>query len=123
MLLEFICLITGDRARTASSSVFSSYSSPPWLGFQKSNDFLAWRCENLFVNHSSPSPSYPPHHRPFTPVQPGYGIELFEDDYLFLPAADLRMDPASRPRPVSSVAFAYLGNALQLDHSIERRYI
>jgi hypothetical protein len=33
------------------------------------------------------------------------------------------MDPALGPRPVSSVAFAYLGNALQLDHSIERRYI
>jgi hypothetical protein len=55
-------------------------------------------------------------------VEPGYGVELFEDDHLLLlPAADLRMDPALRPRPVSSVAFAYLGNALQLDHSIERR--
>jgi hypothetical protein len=54
----------------------------------------------------------------------GYGVGLVENDYLFpLPAADLRMDPALRPRPVPSVAFAYLGNALQLDHSIERRYI
>jgi hypothetical protein len=69
-------------------------------------------------------PSYPPHHCPFTPVEPDYGVGLVEDDYLFLlPAADLRMDPALRPRPASSVTFAYLGNALQLDHSIERRYI
>jgi hypothetical protein len=43
-------------------------------------------------------------------VEPGYGVDLFEDDYLLLLAADLRMDPALRPRPVSSVAFAYLGN-------------
>jgi hypothetical protein len=85
---------------------------------------LAWCCENLFTHHSSPSPSYPPHHCPFIPVEPGYGVGLFEDDYLFLlPAADLRMDPVLRPRPVSSVAFAYLRTALQLDHSIKRRYI
>jgi hypothetical protein len=33
------------------------------------------------------------------------GLIFFEDDYLFLlPAADLRMDPALRPRPVSSAA-------------------
>jgi hypothetical protein len=33
-------------------------------------------------------------------VEPGYGVGLVEDDYLFLlPAADLRMDPALRPRP------------------------
>jgi hypothetical protein len=57
-------------------------------------------------------------------VEPGYGVGLVEDDYLFLlPAADLRMDPTLRPRLVSSVAFACLGNALQLDYSIERRYI
>jgi hypothetical protein len=44
-------------------------------------------------------------------VEPGYGDDVYEADYLlpFL-AADLRMDPALRPRPVSSVAFAYLGN-------------
>jgi hypothetical protein len=85
---------------------------------------LAWRCENLFAHQSSPSPSHFPHHCPFAPVEPGYGVGLVEDDYLFLlPAADLRMDPAVWPRPVSSVAFAYLGNALQLDHLIERRYI
>jgi hypothetical protein len=57
---------------------------------------------------------YSPHHCPFTPVVPGYGVYLFEDDYLFLlPAADLRMDPALRPLPVSSIAFAYLGDTLQ----------
>jgi hypothetical protein len=73
---------------------------------------LAWRCENLFAHHSSPSPSYPPHHCPFTPVEPGYGVDLFEDDYLFLlPAADLRMDPALRPRPVSSVALVTFYNS------------
>jgi hypothetical protein len=61
---------------------------------------------------------------PFTPVEPGYGVGLFEDDYLFLlPAVDLRMDPALRPRPVSLVAFAYLGNTPQLDYSIEQWYI
>jgi hypothetical protein len=49
---------------------------------------------------------------------------LIYSNYLFhLPAADLRMDPALRPRPLSSVASAHLGNSPQLDHSIERRYI
>jgi hypothetical protein len=44
-------------------------------------------------------------------VEPGYGDDLYEAHYLLLfLAADLRMDPALRPRPVSSVAFAYLGN-------------
>jgi hypothetical protein len=63
-----------------------------------------WRYEKLSAHHSSPSPSYLPHHCPFTPVEPGYEVDLFEDDYLFLlPAADLRMDPALRPRPVSSL--------------------
>jgi hypothetical protein len=65
---------------------------------------LTWRCEKLFAHHSSPSPSYPLHHCPFTPVEPGYRVDLFEDNYLFLlPAADFRMDPALRPRPVSSL--------------------
>jgi hypothetical protein len=40
------------------------------------------------------------------------GDDLYEDDYLLLLlAADLRMDPALRPRPVPSVASAYLDNA------------
>jgi hypothetical protein len=57
-------------------------------------------------------PSHSPHGSPFTPVEPGYGVDLHEDDYLFLfLPADLRIDPAMRARPVSSVAFAYLGNA------------
>jgi hypothetical protein len=44
-------------------------------------------------------------------VEPGYGDDVYEADYLLLfIVADLRMDPALRPRPVSSVAFAYLGN-------------
>jgi hypothetical protein len=31
-------------------------------------------------------------------VEPGYGVDLFEDDYLLLlPPADLRMDPAEAP--------------------------
>jgi hypothetical protein len=48
------------------------------------------------AHHSSPSPSDLPHYCPFTPVEPGYGVDLFEDDHLLLlPAADLRMDPAS----------------------------
>jgi hypothetical protein len=73
--------------------------------------FLAWCCGNLFAHHSSPSPSYPPHHCPFTPVEPGYGVD-FENDYLFLlPAADLRMDPALRPRPVSSFSSVTLYNS------------
>jgi hypothetical protein len=73
---------------------------------------LAWRCENLFAHHSSPSPSYPPHHCPFTLVGSGYGVGLFEDNYLFLlPAADLRMDPALRPRPVSSLTLVTLHNS------------
>jgi hypothetical protein len=85
---------------------------------------LAWGCENLFAHHSLPSPSYPPYYCLFTPVEASYGIDLFKDNYLFLlPAADLRMDPALRPRPGSSVAFAYLVNALQPNHSTERRHI
>jgi hypothetical protein len=83
----------------------------------------AWRCENLFAYQSSPSPSHSPYHSPFTPVELGHGVDLFEEDYLLLPAADLRMDPALRPRPVSSVAFAYLGDTPQLNYSIERRHI
>jgi hypothetical protein len=82
------------------------------VGMKAGNTSLAWRCEIFFAHHSSPSPSHSPHHGPFTPVVPGYGVVLYEDDYLLLLlAADLRMDPALRPRPVSSVAFVYLGNA------------
>jgi hypothetical protein len=71
---------------------------------------LAWRCENPFAHHSLPSPSHSPHHCPFTPVEPGFGVDLFEDDYLLLLAADLRMDPASRSRPVSSLTSVTLYN-------------
>jgi hypothetical protein len=43
-------------------------------------------------------------------VEPGYGDDVYEADYLLVfIAADLRMDPTLRPRPVSSVAFACLG--------------
>jgi hypothetical protein len=50
-------------------------------------------------------------HCPFTPVEPGYRVDLFEDDYLFpLPAADLRMDPALRPLPASSLTSVTLYN-------------
>jgi hypothetical protein len=84
-----------------SSSVSSSYSSSPWLGAVK-----IFSPTNLRLPHQIP------HVTPFTPVEPGYGVDLSEDDYqlLFL-AADLRMDPALKPRPVSSGASAYLGNA------------
>jgi hypothetical protein len=55
-------------------------------------------------------------------MEPGYGDDLYEDDYLLLRVADLRTDPALRPRPLSSVAFAYLGNAYnsttRLNHGI-----
>jgi hypothetical protein len=45
-------------------------------------------------------------------VEPGYGVDLVEDEYLFLlPAADLRMDPALRPRPVSSLTSVTLYNS------------
>jgi hypothetical protein len=44
-------------------------------------------------------------------VEPGHGVDLFEDDYLFLfPVADLRMDPALRPRPVCSLTSVTLYN-------------
>jgi hypothetical protein len=55
----------------------------------------------------------------------GYGVEfkLFEDKYLHLvAAANLKMDPALIPRLVSSVAFACMSNARQLNHLIERRH-
>jgi hypothetical protein len=42
---------------------------------------LAWSCEFFFAHHFSPSLSYPPHHCPFTPVEPGYVVDLFGDDY------------------------------------------
>jgi hypothetical protein len=45
-------------------------------------------------------------------MEPGYGVDLLEDDYLFLlTAADLRMDPALRPRPVSSLTSVTLYNS------------
>jgi hypothetical protein len=45
-------------------------------------------------------------------VQPDYGVDLFEEDYLFLlPVADLRMDPGLRPRPVSSLTSVTLHNS------------
>jgi hypothetical protein len=45
-------------------------------------------------------------------VEPGYGVGLVEDEYLFLlPAADLRMNPALRPRPVSSLTSVTLYNS------------
>jgi hypothetical protein len=45
-------------------------------------------------------------------VEPGYGVDLVEDDYLFLlPAADLRMDSALRARPVSSLTSVTLYNS------------
>jgi hypothetical protein len=72
---------------------------------------LAWRCENLFAHQSSLSPSHSPHHYPFTPVEPGYRVDLFEDNYLLLLAADLRMDPALRPRPVSSLTSVTVHNS------------
>jgi hypothetical protein len=79
-------------------SVSSSYSSPPWLG--------------AVIFFHPPFFAFPPHHCPFTPMEPGYGVDLFEDDYLFLlPAADLRMDPALRPRPVSSLTSVTLHNS------------
>jgi hypothetical protein len=81
---------------------------------KNSNDShsLAWRCEFFFAHYSSASPSYPPHHCPFTPVEPGYGVGLFEDDYLFLlPVVDLRMDPALRPHLVSSLTSVTLHNS------------
>jgi hypothetical protein len=63
----------------ASSSV-SSCSSPLWLG-----------AVNFFRPPFFAFPIISHHRCPFTPVEPGYGVDLFEDDYLFLlPAADLR---------------------------------
>jgi hypothetical protein len=79
---------------------------------------LAWRCENLFTHQSSPSQSHFPHHSYPTLVRSCYGFDIFKDDYmLLLLAANLRMDLALRLRPVSSVAFVYLGHTPQLDHS------
>jgi hypothetical protein len=59
---------------------------------------LAWRCENLFAHQYSPFPSYSPDHCAFNPVEPCYGVILYEDHYLLLLLApDLRMDPTLRP--------------------------
>jgi hypothetical protein len=69
---------------------------------------LAWVCENLF-RLFFPIPLI---YCPFTPVEPGYGVDLFDDDYRFLlPLADLRMDPALSPRPVSSLTPVTLHNS------------
>jgi hypothetical protein len=68
---------------------------------------LAWCCEIFSPTILRLSPSSLPLHS----VVPGYGIDLFEDDYLFLPAADLRMDPALRPRPISSLTSVTLHNS------------
>jgi hypothetical protein len=55
-------------------------------------------------------------------VELGHGVDLFEDNYLFLlPAADLRMDLALRPRPVSSLTSVILHNsATRLNDGIFR---
>jgi hypothetical protein len=88
-----------------SSSYYHSISQVLWI-------VLCFEGERLSLKFCPPIFSHFPHRCPFTPVEPGYGVDLYEDDYLLLLlAADLRMDPTSRPRPVSSVAFAYLGNA------------
>jgi hypothetical protein len=72
---------------------------------------LAWRCENLFAQPIFAFQSDSPHHCPFTPVEPGYEDDIYEADYLLLfIGADLTMDPALRPRPVSSVVFVYVSN-------------
>jgi hypothetical protein len=64
-----------------ASSVSCSYSSPPWLGAVK----IFWPSIFAFPSHS-------PHHCPFTPVEPEYGDDLYEADYLLLfLAADLRI--------------------------------
>jgi hypothetical protein len=45
-------------------------------------------------------------------MEPGYGGDLFEDDYLLLLlAADLKMDPASRSRPLPSLTSVTLHNS------------
>jgi hypothetical protein len=74
---------------------------------------LAWRCEFFF---RAPFFPYPSHHCLLTPVEPGYGVDLFEDDYrLLFPAADLRLDPALRPRPVSSLTSVTLQSTTRLN--------
>jgi hypothetical protein len=70
-----------------------------------------WRCENLFA---PPIFAFPITFPSSLPLHSGGAWLcgcLYEDDYLLLLLApDLRMDPAWRPRSVSSVAFVYLGN-------------
>jgi hypothetical protein len=93
-----VTMITNKQGYTDASKV-SSYSSPHCRG-----------AVITFANQSSPSPSHT-HHSPFTTVEPGYGVDLFNDDYLchFL-APDLSMGPALLHCPIFSVAFAYFGN-------------
>jgi hypothetical protein len=65
--------------------------------------------KDIFAHHSLAFPIISPSS---LPLHPSYGVDLFEDDYLFLlPVADLRMDPALRLRPVSSVALVTLYNS------------
>jgi hypothetical protein len=100
-IVPLIIISTSPDEWSSCGVSSSSYISPPWLGAVK-----------IF------SPTFP---ITFPSSLPR--VDLFEDDDLLLLAANLRMDPELRLHPVSSVVFAYLGNALQLNHSIERRYI
>jgi hypothetical protein len=96
-----------------SSSVSSSYSSPPWLGAVK---FF----RPPFFAFPIISPSSLPLH--------SGGAWLwgwFSRRRVSISPPCGRFKDGSRIEAPSSlsVAFACLGNALQLDHSIERRYI
>jgi hypothetical protein len=95
---------------TLPSSVSSSYSSPPWLGAVK---FF----RPPFFAFPIISPSSLPLH--------SGGAWLwgwFSRGRLSISPPCGRFKDGSRIEAPSSL-FAYLGNALQLDHSIERRYI
>jgi hypothetical protein len=115
VLKQLWMLCRSGEPKTAKESVYISVERnniadhPPSIPH-----LLAWGCEKKFAHHSSPSPSYSPHHCVFTPVEPGYGADLFEDDLSVSP-------PYSRSKDRSCIEapFAYLGNTPQLDYSIK----
>jgi hypothetical protein len=86
-----LCVLFGFLTSCSNSRFFLTQIKsflPPWLGRMK--HFLP-------TNHRLPY-----HiiliHRPFTPLNCDYGVDLFEDDYRFLRSTqDFTMDPVSRP--------------------------
>jgi hypothetical protein len=78
---------------------------------------LAWRYENLLPTDLRLPTHIPLITAPSLMWSVGMGL-IYPKTIIKLLVADLKVDPGLRHRPVSSVAFAYLCTAVQLNQSI-----